>query len=45
VDGSENGEIWLNEISLWASVKMLPGAGDPKEDDEDKVAKVRLGGR
>jgi hypothetical protein len=24
---------------------MLLGAGDPKEDYEDKVAKVRLGGR
>lgn len=45
MDGAENGEIWLNENSLWAGVKMLPGAGDPKEDDEDKVAKARLGDR
>lgn len=41
----ERGEIWLNENSLWAGVKMLVGAGDPKEDYRDKVAKVRLGSR
>lgn len=36
-------EIWLNENSLIAGVKMLLGAGDPKEDYQDKVAKVSLG--
>ena len=40
---AERGEIWLNENSLWAGVKMLLGAGDPKEDYQDKVAKVSLG--
>lgn len=38
----ERGEIWLNENSLIAGVKMLFGAGDPKEDYEEKVAKVQL---
>lgn len=38
------GEIWLNENSLIAGVKMLFGA-DPKEEYQDKVAKVALGGR
>ncbi len=42
---TERGEIWLNENSLIAGVKMLLGAGDPKEDYKDKVAKVALGGR
>lgn len=42
---AERGEIWLNENSLWAGVKMLLGAGDPKEEYEEKVAKVRLGNR
>jgi len=42
---AERGEIWLNENSLWAGVKMMLGAGDPKEDYKDKVAKVRLGAR
>ncbi len=42
---AERGEIWLNENSLWAGAKMLFGAGDPKEDYQDKVAKVRLGNR
>ncbi|HMN51954.1 MAG TPA: pyridoxamine 5'-phosphate oxidase family protein [Xanthobacteraceae bacterium] len=37
------GEIWLNENSLWAGVKMLLGS-DPKEDYKEKVAKVALGG-
>lgn len=41
---AERGEIWLNENSLLAGAKLLFGAGDPKEDYEDKVAKVRLGG-
>ncbi len=39
---AERGEIWLNENSLWAGMKMLLGAGDPKEDYQDKVAKVSL---
>lgn len=42
---AQRGEIWLNENSLIAGVRMLFGAGDPKEEYEDKVAKVRLGGR
>ena len=32
-------QIWLNESSLLAGVKMMFGA-DPKEDYKDKVAKV-----
>ena len=35
-------QIWLNENSLFAGVKMLLGA-DPKQDYEDKVAEVELG--
>lgn len=42
---AQRGEIWLNENSLIAGVKMLFGAGDPKEEYEDKVAKVSLSGR
>jgi general stress protein 26 len=42
---AERGEIWLNENSLWEGVKMLLSGSDPKEDYEDKVAKVRLGAR
>ncbi len=38
------GEIWLNENTLIAGVKMLFGA-DPKEEYQDKVAKVAMGGR
>jgi general stress protein 26 len=38
------GEIWLNENSIVAGVKMLFGA-DPKEEYQDKVAKVAMGGR
>lgn len=38
------GEIWLNENSLIAGVKMLLGA-DPKEEYQDKVAKIAMGGR
>lgn len=34
-------QIWLNEHSLMAGVKMLLGA-DPKADYKDKVAEVRL---
>lgn len=37
----EKAEIWLNENSLFAGVKMLFGA-DPKKDYRDKVAKVAL---
>ena len=40
---AQRGEIWLNENSLLAGVKMLLGA-DPKEEYQDKVAKVALGG-
>lgn len=42
---AERREIWLNENSLWAGVKLMLGAGDPKEDYKDKVAKARLGSR
>jgi general stress protein 26 len=35
------GEIWLNDSSLFAGVKMLLGI-DPKESYKDKVAKVDL---
>ncbi len=34
-------QIWLNEHSLFAGVKLLLGR-DPKEDYKDKVAEVRL---
>lgn len=34
-------QIWLNEHSLFAGVKMLLGR-DPKQDYEGKVAKVEL---
>jgi general stress protein 26 len=34
-------QIWLNEHSLFAGIKMLLGS-DPKEDYRDKVADVRL---
>ena len=37
----ERGQIWLNENSLFAGVKMLLGA-DPKKDFADKTAEVRL---
>lgn len=37
----EHAEIWLNESSLLAGVKMLFGA-DPKQDYADKVADVDL---
>jgi general stress protein 26 len=39
----EHAEIWLNEQSLLAGVKMLLGV-DPKEDYQDKVAEVNLRG-
>ena len=35
-------EIWLNESSLLAGIKMLIGI-DPKKSYQDDVAKVRLG--
>ncbi len=38
---TEDGQIWLNENSLFAGVKMLMGK-DPKEEFSDKVAKVEL---
>jgi general stress protein 26 len=34
-------QIWLNENSLFAGVKMLLGS-DPKEDYQDKVAEMNL---
>ena len=34
-------QIWLNEHSLWAGVRLLLGR-DPKEDYADKVADVEL---
>ena len=37
-----NAQIWLNENSLFAGVKMLLGS-DPKEDYKDKVAEMDLG--
>jgi len=37
-----NAQIWLNENSLFAGVKMLVGA-DPKQDYQDKVAEIELG--
>jgi general stress protein 26 len=36
-------QIWLNENSLFAGVKMLLGA-DPKREFKDKVADTDLGG-
>jgi general stress protein 26 len=35
-------QIWLNENSLFAGLKMLLGS-DPKKDYADKVAETRLG--
>lgn len=37
----DRGQIWLNENSLFAGVRMLLGA-DPKEEYRDKVAEVDL---
>ena len=37
----ERAQIWLNEHSLVAGVKLLLGS-DPKKDYKDKVAEVRL---
>ena len=36
-------QIWLNENSVFAGIKMLLGS-DPKKDYADKVAEVRLDG-
>lgn len=38
---TERAQIWLNENSLFAGVKLLLGA-DPKKDYQDKVAEVSL---
>jgi general stress protein 26 len=38
---AEQAQIWLNESSLLAGVKLLLGA-DPKKDYKDKVAEVSL---
>lgn len=38
---AERAQIWLNESSLLAGVKLLLGR-DPKQDYKDKVAEVRL---
>lgn len=37
----DRAQIWLNENSLFAGVKLLLGA-DPKQEYKDKVADVRL---
>jgi general stress protein 26 len=39
---AEKAEIWENASSLFAGIKTLLGAGDPKEDYKDKVAVVDL---
>lgn len=38
---TERAQIWLNENSLFAGVKLLFG-GDPRKDYQDKVAEVSL---
>lgn len=38
---AEKAQIWLNENSMFAGVKMLLGI-DPKKDYKDKVAEVAL---
>ena len=38
---AERAQIWLNESSLFAGVKLLLGR-DPKKDYQEKVAEVRL---
>lgn len=38
---AERAEIWLDDSSFLAGIKMLLGA-DPKEDYKDKVAEVGL---
>jgi len=37
----EHGQIWLNENSLFAGIKLLLGR-DPKKEYRDKVAELRL---
>ena len=37
----ETAQVWLNEHSLFAGVKLLLGR-DPKRDYRDKVGEVRL---
>lgn len=39
----EHAQIWLNEHSMFAGVKLLLGR-DPQRDYKDKMADVRLGG-
>ena len=39
---AETAEVWLDEKSLFAGIRMMFGA-DPKEDYRDKVANVNLG--
>ena len=41
---AERAEIWENEFSLVAGIKLLIGI-DPKKDYKDKVAEVRLSGQ
>jgi len=38
---AEKAQIWLNENSLFAGIKMLLGR-DPKQDYKDKVAEIAL---
>ena len=38
----DNAEIWLDDSSFLAGIKLILGA-DPKEEYKDKVAKVKLG--
>jgi general stress protein 26 len=40
----QHAQVWLNENSLLAGVKLLLGR-DPKEDYKDKVADIRLAKR
>lgn len=37
----EDAQVWLNESSLLAGVKVLLGS-DPKKDYQDKVAEIRM---
>jgi general stress protein 26 len=37
----EDGQIWLNENSLWAGIKLLLGR-DPKQEYADQVADLHL---
>jgi general stress protein 26 len=38
---AESAEIWLDDSSLLAGIKLLMGA-DPKEEYQDKVVEVSL---